>query len=309
MSHLRPTIFAAALALTAGWYTATAAAEQDFSASTIIAKGAKLERLADGFAFTEGPACDAAGNVYFTDQPNDRILMWSTDGRLSTFLQPCGRSNGLCFAANGQLIACADEKNEMWSIDVATRKPTVLFSTAGDKLLNGPNDVWVHPDGALYFSDPFYKRGYWKRGPSEQPVQGVYRVPKGSTTPVRVVDDLEQPNGIIGTPDGRTLYVTDIKAKRTWRYAIAADGSLGGKTLHCEMGSDGMTLDERGNLYLTNQGVTVFDPSGGKIQHIEVPESWTANICFGGADRKLLFITASKGVYGLKMQVAGAGSQ
>ena len=282
---------------------------QDFSASTIVAPGAQLEKLSGDFLFTEGPASDAAGNVYFTDQPNDRIMVWTVAGKLETFLKPAGRANGMCFDAAGNLIACADEKNEMWSIDVQTKKTTALFSTYNGKLLNAPNDVWVHPDGSLYFSDPFYKRDWWKRGPSEQDVQGVYRVAKGTSTPVRLIDDLQQPNGIIGSPDGKLLYVTDIRGKKTYRYDILADGSLSGKHLFCEMGSDGMTLDDQGNLYLTNKGVTVFDKSGAKIQHIEVPEGWTANICFGGADKKLLFITASKGIYGLKMKVGGVGSQ
>ena len=293
----------AVLCVTGAW------AAQDFSGSTIVAPGAQLEKLAGGFIFTEGPASDANGNIYFTDQPNDRIHLWSVDGKLSTFMQPCGRSNGLCFDPAGKLIACADEKNEMWSIDVTTKEHTVLFGTFNGKLLNGPNDVWVHPDGSMYFSDPFYKRDYWKRGPMEQPLQGVYRVAKGSSTPVLVVNDMQQPNGIIGTADGKTLYVADIKAKKTYRYTIAADGTLTDKKLHCEMGSDGMTLDDQGNLYITGKGVTVFDTTGKQIQQIDIPESWTGNICFGGADHKLLFITASKSIYGLKMKVSGVGSQ
>jgi gluconolactonase len=124
-----------------------------------------------------------------------------------------------------------------------------------------------------------------------------------------VVDDLQQPNGIIGTPDGKTLYITDIRAKKTYAYQIQPDGSLAGKRLFCEMGSDGMTIDDRGNVYLTNQGVFVFDPSGKQIEHIAVPERWTANVCFGGKDRRTLFITASKGLYALRMTVKGAGSQ
>ncbi len=287
----------------------TAAQAQDFSASTIVAPGAQLEKLAGDFGFTEGPASDAQGNVYFTDQPNDRIMIWTIDGKLETFMKPAGRSNGMCFDAAGHLISCADEKNEMWSIDVKTKKATVLFSTYDGKLLNAPNDVWVHPDGSLYFSDPFYKRDWWKRGPQEQDTQGVYRVAKGSAKPVRVIGDFNKPNGIIGSPDGKLLYVTDIGAGKTYRYDIAADGSLTNKKLFCDLGSDGMTLDDQGNLYLTGKGATVFDPSGKQIEHIDVPEGWTANICFGGKDKHLLFITASKGIYGLKMKVGGVGSQ
>ena len=139
----------------------------------IIAPGAHLEKLAGGFAFTEGPAADAKGNVYFTDQPNDRILKWSVDGKLSTYKQPCGRSNGLCFDMAGNLWACADEKNELWRID-RKGKATAVARSYNGKLLNGPNDVWLRRDGGLYFTDPFYQRPYWKRGAEEQDVRGVY---------------------------------------------------------------------------------------------------------------------------------------
>jgi gluconolactonase len=276
--------------------------------SGIIAPGAKVERLAGGFKFTEGPAADAQGNVFFTDQPNDRILKWSIDGKLSTFLEPCGRSNGLCFDAQGNLWACADEKNEMWRIDPAG-KATVIIKDYQGKLLNGPNDVWLRPDGGVYFSDPFYKRNYWKRGPAEQDCQAVYFLTPDHKSLRRVADDLKQPNGLIGTPDGKTLYVADIAARKTYVYRVQPDGSLTGKKLFCELGSDGMTIDSAGNVYLTGRGVIVFDPSGKQIEHIAVPEPWTANVCFGGRDGHTLFITASTGLYGLQMRVRGAGSQ
>ena len=101
----------------------------------------------------------------------------------------------------------------------------------------------------------------------------------------RVADDLKQPNGIIGTPDGKTLYVADIGARKTYAYDIQPDGTLAGKRLFCEMGSDGMTIDNEGNVYLTGKGVTVFDRTGKQIEQIAVPEGWTANVCFGGARR------------------------
>lgn len=272
------------------------------------APGAKLEKLAAGFSFTEGPASDAQGNVFFTDQPNDRILKWSVDGKLSTFMQPCGRSNGLCFDAQGHLWACADDKNELWRID-PQGKHTVVVKDYQGKLLGGPNDVWLRPDGGLYFSDPLYKRPYWKRGPQEQDGQHVYYLTPDRQKLTRVTQDLTQPNGIIGTPDGKTLYVADIGAKKTYAYDIRPDGSLAGKRLFCEMGSDGMTIDDRGNVYLTGQGVFVFDRTGRQIEHIEVPERWSANVCFGGRDRKTLFITASKGLYAIRMQTKGTDSQ
>jgi gluconolactonase len=276
----------------------------------VAAPGETLQLLAGGFTFTEGAACDAAGNVYFTDQPSDRILKWDTSGKLSTFLQPCGRSNGLCFDDAGNIIACADEKNQLWSI-APDGTVTVLIKDFEGKLLNGPNDVWVRPGsgGALYITDPFYKRTYWTRGPMEQPVQGVYFLTADHKTLTLVVDDMRQPNGIIGTPDGKRLYVSDIGGRQTFVYDIADDGGLTNKRLFCKMGSDGMTIDDEGNVYLTGRGVTVFDSGGNRIDHIDVKESWTGNICFGGADRHTLFITASKGLYALRTRVKGVGSQ
>ena len=129
-------------------------------AQNVIAPGAKLEKLAGGFDFTEGPTCDRAGNLFFVDQPNNRIMEWSTDGKLSTFLQPSGHANGMCFDANGNLIACADEHNELWSI-APDKKTTVLIKNFKGKYLNGPNDVWVAPGGAMYITDPFYQRAWW----------------------------------------------------------------------------------------------------------------------------------------------------
>ena len=276
--------------------------------SKIIASGEKLQKLADGFEFTEGPACDLEGNVFFTDQPNDRILKWSVDGKLTTYLQPCGRANGLTFDRQGNLWACADEKNELWRIDPA-KKVTVVIKDYKGKLLNGPNDLWFRPDGGLYFTDPLYKRPYWKRGPKEQECECVYYLAPDGQSLTRIIDDLKQPNGIIGTPDGKILYVTDIGAGRTFRYQVQPDGKLTGKKLFCETGSDGMTLDNEGNVYLTGKGVPVFNRDGERIEQIDVPENWTANVCFGGKDRQTLFITASKSLYGLKMKVKGVGSQ
>ena len=272
----------------------------------VLAPGATLEKRADGFEFTEGPTCDAEGNLFFTDQPNDRILKWSADGELSTFLQPAGRSNGMYFAADGRLIACADEKNELWAITPGG-EATVLWKEYDGKRLNGPNDVWVHPNGGMYFTDPFYKREWWEHDEMPQDGQHVYYLAPGADRLVRVTDDLTQPNGIIGTRDGTTLYVADIRGRKTWRYDIQDDGRLAGKTLVCEQGSDGMTVDEEGNLYLTGRGVLVFDPAGQQIEHIEVPERWTANVAFCGKDRQTLFITASTGLYSIRTRTK-AGS-
>jgi gluconolactonase len=271
----------------------------------VIAPGAALEKRAGDFQFTEGPTCDAAGDLFFTDQPNDRILEWSAKGKLSVFLKPAGRSNGMYFDARGALIACADERNELWSIGPDAVAATLWKAYEG-RALNGPNDVWVHPGGGLYFTDPFYKRSWWDHDTMPQDGQHVYYLTPDRKTLLRVTDDLVQPNGIIGTPDGKTLYVADIGAKKTWRYEIQADGRLGGKTLFCERGSDGMTIDDEGHLYLTGDGVRVFDSGGHEVEHIAVPEPWTANAAFCGPDHRTLFVTASKGLYSIRMRTRGA---
>ncbi len=273
--------------------------------STLIAPDAQVTKLADSFKFTEGPAADAKGNVYFTDQPNDRIMKWSVDGKLSTFMQPAGRANGMFFDKAGDLYACADEKNELWLIS-QDGSHQVLVRDFKDKLLNGPNDVWVRPDGGLYFTDPLYKRDYWQRGPMEQDGECVYFLSADRKTLTRVDDQLVKPNGIVGTPDGKTLYVADIRDNKTYRYKIEPDGSLSDRRIFCEMGSDGMTLDAQGNLYLTGKGVTIFNPQGEKIENIPIEEGWTANVCFGGANHDVLFITASPSLYSVKMKVKGA---
>ena len=295
--------FTAAVAI--AFLSATLSAPAQSTSSGILAPGAKLEKLAGGFEFTEGATCDAAGNVFFTDQPSNRILKWSVDGKLSTFKQPAGRANGMCFDANGNLLACADEKNELWSI-ATNGNVTVLLNQYHGKLLNGPNDVSPQPDGSLYFTDPYYQRKWWSHTSPPQGTQQVYYLSADRKTLKRVTDDLIQPNGIVSTPDGKTLFVADLGARKTYCYEIEPDGSLTNKTFRAPMGSDGMTLDMDGNLYLTGGGVFVFDPHGKQIEHIAVPEPWVGNICFGGKDRQTLFIAASKGFYSIHTKTKGA---
>jgi gluconolactonase len=294
------------LAITCG-LVSMSSAQSTNDASAVIAPGAKLEKLAGDFKFTEGPTADKEGNVFFTDQPNNRIMKWSVDGKLSTFLQPAGRANGMFFDAQGNLIACADEKMELWSI-TPDGKHTVLAHEYEGKPINSSNDVWVRADGSLFFTDPFYKREWWTHDKPPQGTEQVYFLSADRKTLKRVTTDLSQPNGIIGTPDGKTLFVADIRARKTYAYDIQPDGTLTNKRLRCELGSDGMTLDTEGNLYLTGRGVTVFDKNGKKIEQIAVPEGWTANVSFGGKDHKTLFITASKGLYSIQMKNRGANA-
>ena len=271
----------------------------------LIAEGAALELVSDVYSFTEGPAVDPDGNVYFTDQPNNQILKWSVEnGEVEVFMKPAGRANGLYFDNQGKLLAAADEKFELWSIDIEGEKEVLLSQFEG-KNLNGPNDIWVDPNGGIYFTDPYYQRPYWDRSAKEIEQERVYYIPKGSREPVVVVDDFVQPNGIIGSPDGKKLYIADIGDKKTYSYNIQDDGLLTNKRLLAGMGSDGMTLDNKGNVYLTGDGVTVFNPNGEKVLHIPVPQDWTANVTFGGKDQKTLFITAMNSLYTLEMNVKG----
>jgi gluconolactonase len=270
-----------------------------------VAENAKVVKLASGFAFTEGPAADKHGNVYFTDQPNNKIHIWTTDGKLETFHENSGRANGLYFDHDGNLLSCSDMDNQLWSISDDKSHKALVLDYEG-KRLNGPNDLWVRPDGGIYFTDPLYVRPYWTRNPEmEQDGEHVYFLSSDRETLIRVADDLVKPNGIIGTPDGKKLYVADIGANKTYVFDINPDGSLTNKKLFAEMGSDGMTIDSKGNVYLTGNGVAIFNPAGKQIGHIQIDEPWTANVCFGGKEGKTLFITASASLFSLEMNVKG----
>ena len=263
-----------------------------------------LHLVSKQFVFTEGPAVDRQGNIFFTDQPRNQIWKYGTDGKLSLFLDSTGRSNGLYFDSRGQLIACADEHNELWSISQTGEKKIILKGPPG-KAFNGPNDLWIDRNGGIYFTDPYYQRDYWTRKAAEISYQGLYYLPAGAGEAILLDSTMNRPNGIVGSADGKILYVSDIGAGRTYSYQIDAAGQLFGRKLFTEMGSDGMTIDRLGNLYLSGKGVTVYSPMGETILQIPVPSNWVGNICFGGAKRDLLFITASESVYVIRMKVGG----
>ena len=269
----------------------------------LVAKNASLKKISSDFLFTEGPIADKTGNVFFTDQPNDRIMKWDPAFGVTEFMKPSGRANGLYIDSRGNLYACADEKNQIWKMDHGKKKEIVVASLNG-KRFNGPNDLWISRKGFIYFTDPFYKRNYWSHTTPELNNQAVYFISPASK--IDIVDTtLRQPNGIIGSNKKQVLYVSDIRDRKTYVYSIHKDGSVGHRKLFCEMGSDGMTIDIKGNVYLTGSGVTIFDKSGKRIGNISVPEPWTANVTFGGKEKKTLFITASKSVYTLSMNVKG----
>lgn len=272
----------------------------------LIFDGESLTLISDAYEFVEGPAVDTKGNVFFTDQPNNRIMKWdATTNNISVYMQPAGHSNGLYFDNEGNLLACADEKFELWQID-SNKNVTVILDNYLNKKLNGPNDLWVDSQGGIYFTDPYYQRPYWTRTEGEIKNKNVYYLGPDRLELKIVAGDLVQPNGIIGTPDSKMIYIADIGDSKIYSYAINNNASFSNKTLFVEEKSDGMTLDNQGNLYITNNnGVTVFNSGGKKVLNIPTGQSWTANVTFGGSEQNILFITALTSVYTLKMNVKG----
>lgn len=269
----------------------------------LVQKNAEIELISSQFSFTEGPAADAFGNVYFTDQPNDKIYVWNwKTNQIEEFLDKTGRANGTFFDQKGNLLTCSDENGEIWKIN-EDGVAEVLTTSFEGKRLNGPNDLWVDEKNGIYFTDPLYVRDYWKNFKQEIPEKNLYY--RNFDGKITKLDTFTQPNGIVGSQKLKKLYVSDIDANKTYVYDIQGDGKLTNKKLFCNLGSDGMTLDNLGNLYLTGKGVTVFNKNGEQIHHISVPENWTANVTFGGENFSTLFITAYKSVYTLKMNVSG----
>jgi gluconolactonase len=278
---------------------------QKKQSNQIIVNGAELVLISDDYEFTEGPAADKEGNVYFTDQPNDRILKWIAKTNLvSEYMKPSGRSNGLYFDNEGNLLSAADEKNELWRIN-SDKKETVLVRNFEGKKLNGPNDLWVDAKGGIYFTDPYYQRDWWSHKKPQQKENRVYYLAPNADKPIIVSNDnYVQPNGIIGSKDGRKLYVADQADNKTFVFDVQENGNLANKKLFTAKGSDGMTIDNKANVYLTGaDGVTVFNADGEKIEQIAVPKGWTGNVTFGGKDFKTLFITDLNSFYTLQMNV------
>lgn len=300
---------------------ATAAEARALGFGPTIAAEAIVTKLAGGYGFTEGATTAPNGDVYFVDQNNNRIHKWSVvESKVSIFLEPSGRANGQYFDAKGNLLACADEKNELWSI-APDGKHTVVISAAGfeGKPLDGPNDVWVRPDGGIYVTDPHYRRNWWDPAVTRpaQAIRSVYYLAPGAKELKRVAQDFRMPNGIVGTPDGKTLFVADINDSKIYGYDIQPDGSLLNRRLVCNYGSDGMTIDNQGNLYLSANirgepgtrgapGMSIVEIKTGKlIGFVAVPEQ-PANMAFGGKNHDQLFITARTGFYTIPTKVKGA---
>jgi len=267
--------------------------------SGVVAPGAKLEKLASGFGWAEGPAVNSEGTLFFTDVRGNKIYTWTPDSGLSTFLENSGGADGLFFDRDGNLLSAAGNIRGLISID-PLGKITVLADTYDNKKFNFPNDLWVDPKGGVYFSDHRYS-------PLENPEMDgdhVYYLTPDRTKVIRVIDDMVYPNGVLGTPDGKLLYVLDCGPEETYVYTINVDGTLSNKKFFAPEGIDGITMDTEGNVYLTTEAVAVYDSKGNKIDEIEIPEH-PSNVCFGGEDKQTLFITATTSLYSIRMQVKG----
>jgi gluconolactonase len=270
--------------------------------SGLIAPGAVLKKIQSGFTFTEGPAADAEGNIYFVDIPSERILKWTwADGKITVYKENSGKANGLMFDAMGRLVIC-EMGNSRVTRDDMKGNIIVLADSWNGKKFHMPNDLWIDSKGGIYFSD--FAGG---PGPAqvEEGLQVYYISPDGKTVS-QATKDLVAPNGLTGTPDGKILYITDPGAKKTYSYKINSDGTLSGKKLFCDQFTDGFKLDEKGNLYFSSDtGVTIYSPSGQKIDEIKLPAR-VSNLTFGGRERKTLFITCGDTVYTIEMSVRGA---
>ena len=267
--------------------------------SGLLETGAEVIKVRGDFGFLEGPVADAAGNLFFSDIDNDRVHRLSVTGELTVVYEPSNNANGLTMDLNGNLLICEQSAQRVTSRD-AEGNITVLADTYDGSKLNSPNDVWVHPNGGIYFTDPRYR---FPEGARSQDGEHVYYVSPDRSSITRVVDDMAKPNGVIGTEDGRTLYVADTQLRKVFKFDIAPDGSLTNRREFADQGSDGMTMDERGNVYLTwGMGVGIFNPDGERIEYIDTPEA-PANVGFAGADGRTLYMTARTGLYSVRMTV------
>jgi gluconolactonase len=269
--------------------------------SGLIAPGATLKKVQSGFSFLEGPAADSSGNIYFVDITAETIYKWTwADGKITLYRDKSAKSNGMIFDANGRLVICEMGNNRVVRDDLKGNI-TVLADSCNGKKLHMPNDLWIDSKGGTYFSD------FMGPGEGSESLQIYYISPDGKTVS-QATKDLVAPNGLIGTPDGRILYITDPGAKKTYSYKINPDGTLTDKKLFCDQSTDGFKLDEKGNLYFSgDNGVTVYSPAGLKIDEIALPGR-CANLTFGGKNRKTLFIAGGDTVYTIEMIVRGAAT-
>jgi sugar lactone lactonase YvrE len=265
------------------------------------------ERIATGFQFTEGPVWHADGHLLFSDIPADRIYRWSPREGPCVFREPSGNANGLALDPQGRLIAC-EHGNRRVSRTEAEGSITPVATHFQGRRLNSPNDVVVRSDGSIYFTDPPYGVESKAR---ELDVQGVYRIsPDGTLT--LLVDDFDRPNGLAFSPDESILYVDDSARRHIRAFDVEPDGTPSNGRLFADMRSpetgspDGMKLDIGGHLYVTGPGGTwLFDRDGNHLGILVTAEK-PANLAFGDADRRTLYITARTSLYRVRTKLPGA---
>jgi gluconolactonase len=274
---------------------------------------AAFEKLGTGFLFTEGPVWHPTGKfLLFSDMPGDHLRRWSAADGVTTFRQPCHKSNGLTYDHQGRLLVCEHASSQVTRTEPDGHS-TALATHYGGKQLNSPNDIVCRSDGAIYFSDPPYGRAkfYGVERAQELSFQGVYRVGADPASPVLLVDDFERPNGLCFSLDEARLFVNDTARKHIRVFDVARDGGLRNGRLWAETkgdkpgAPDGMKLDAAGNLYCCGPGgIHVFDPDATLREILEVPE-YTANFAWGDVDFRSLFITASTSLYRVRRAVPG----
>jgi sugar lactone lactonase YvrE len=266
----------------------------------VVPEGEAVRKLADGFKFTEGPAKGKDGRIYFNDIPNERTHVYDPKtGETAVHRENTGRANGLMFDAEGGLYACEGGARRV-TRQVGDEVRVVVDAFEGKKL-NSPNDLALDNEGGLYFTDPRYGKD---RSDMELEKESVYYV-DGEGKVNLATEDVVKPNGIIFSPDFETLYIADPGAETIWAFEVEEEGVLGKKRKLAGIGSDGMTVDERGNVYCTWKGeVWIFSPEGEEIARIACPEG-PANCTFGGPEGKTLYITARTGFYAIDLKVRG----
>jgi sugar lactone lactonase YvrE len=278
----------------------TATVDPSTEIESVVPPGARLEVIADNLQFAEGPATGPDGRLYFTDIPNNRIHVFDPQTKkVEVFRENTGGTNGLHWTANDALICC-EGGNRKVTWQWADGQKTEIASEFEGKKLNSPNDVTLDALGGMYFTDP----RYGDRSNMAMEIEGVYYLDRGRKIS-RVIDDLKQPNGIVLSGDFKKLYVADAGGGKIFRYNVQGPGKLGNKQEFAAIGSDGMTIDNVGNVYCTWQSaVQVFSPQGENIKTILTPER-PSNVTFGGPENKTLFITARSKVYAIQMNTHG----
>lgn len=278
----------------------------------VVGDDASFEKLAGGFMFTEGPVWHAAGKyLLFSDMPGDHLRRWSAKDGVTTFRQPCHKSNGLTYDRQGRLLVCEHATSRVTRTE-ADGASTVLATHWQGKELNSPNDIVVKSDGAIYFSDPTYGRMdvFGLKRDAQLGFRGVYRIAPDGTLGL-LADDFAQPNGLCFSLDERLLYVNDTDRKHIRRFEVWPDGKLAGGAVWAvttgegKGAPDGMKIDSAGNVYCCGPGgVHVFATDATCLGVIRTPEN-VANFCWGDDDLKSLYVTASTSLYRIRTQIAG----